>query len=35
MIKLKEGDVHEGQIEFWTNGSAVNVVRDFFAVVDG
>ena len=28
MIKLKEGDVHEGQIEFWTNGSASLIVQE-------
>jgi len=28
MIKLKEGDVFEGQIEFWTNGSASLIVQE-------
>jgi hypothetical protein len=28
MIKIKEGDVFEGQIEFYTNGSASLTVQE-------
>jgi exoribonuclease R len=28
MIKIKEGDVFEGQIEFYTNGSASLIVEE-------